>query len=296
MTEVEKPHWIQGNAAKIVTFAIAIIGCLIGIYKLIIEPTAEIAANYSVSTFELPDYLKHATKSDTIAAGQAAFIRRLDRAYLDQLSFKERLFVSDSLNPFKDKYVYSSDSYPQLQRFALGHSGFAALSVKNEGKKLVKQLQILHESPVYYEFKDSGGHLQAGRSETKFSIGELSPTEKREVSLWFTSRLSLGKQGIVVTYDDGRVIAEQPSEVTGTIAWLIDHWFTVSYTLLLFISIVAPFLITRASYKRNLAIKAAREEGRLDAEKTLQVAQTQAAEFSQQFNKMLGINQPPPAP
>lgn len=249
MSTAEPTPWYQKNWAKTLTWLVPIAAFCLVVYRYIAEPTTEVSATYSVSAFELPDYLKHTTKSDTIILGQAAFIRRLNRAYSGKLTFKEELSRPDSLNPFKDKYAYTSDLSPQIQRFALDYHGFATLSVKNEGQKLVKQFQILHEAPVYYEYKDSNGKIQAGHSETKFAIGELSPTEKREITLWFANRYRIGEKGIVVTYDDGRVVAEQAVEVMGKAAWLVQNaylgWPLFIGLLMTILLISAPALLSR---------------------------------------------------
>lgn len=125
----------------------------------------------------------------------------------------------DSLSP---PYLPSASglySESFIGAFALRHTELCILRVENTGDKGFAQLQVLHHAPAYYEYKDSNGALQQGKSSGKFQIDDLAATETREVNLW----TSYSPEGPTVAYPDGKVKAEKPVEVTGTMAWLAEH-------------------------------------------------------------------------
>lgn len=238
-----------------------IIGAIIGILVFYSGPRTEVTASYRVSPFIVPDMLLKEGHLDTVIARQDTLLLKLYNALLSRLLIEQRIAIGikDSLNPY---YLKSFETEGRVESFASKHRSLCILTIKNEGDKSLNPLQVI-VSPTYYgllyEYTDSDGHLQKGKAAGKFSIGDLAPTETREVHVWGIE--STFDNGVTLVFPDGKVQAERPEEVTGKMSWLVRNWFNLIPFLVMIITPIIVIVVARAQMKRSrVAFEAAQQQ------------------------------------
>ena len=209
-----------------------------------------LSATYRQTSFIIPKALQQKTSLDTALLYTNDVAVKLHQLILQSSDTHLRAAV-DSLQPPRLPSAYF-DSNPTAQ-FALEHRRLCILSIKNDGDKGFSQLQIIHEEPAYYEYKDSNGKVQSGQSAGKFSIGDLAATETKEIDLWTIYNTG----SITVVYSDGKFKAEEPTEVTGMSALLIENSFLLFQLLTTLLAVAIPLLLVWASRRRQAAVDAA---------------------------------------
>jgi hypothetical protein len=162
--EGSKTSWSDTNLAKGIGWTFAIIGVLativgeaFSIYLFLIEPTASLSATYQEPQFVLPDKLEGKAHIDAVLAKHDTRLAQLYRALKSHLTPKEVFSLPDSLWPYGLPQAYYGAG--PVKGFAIGHRYFYVLTIKNEGEKILDHLHLIHDSEVYYEFKDSSGVL-----------------------------------------------------------------------------------------------------------------------------------------
>jgi hypothetical protein len=215
-----KSSWSDTNLAKGVGWAFAIVGVLatvvgvaFSIYLFLREPTASLSAVYQESQFVLPNKVGGMAYIDSVLAERDVRLRRLSRALKSHLTPREAFLLPDSLQLYGLHRAYYG--LGPVKEFAGNHHYFYVLTIKNEGEKTLDRLHLIHDAEAWYEFKDSSGALQQGQSASNLPLGNLAPTESREVYLWTLSRLFTLSKGLTITYDEGKVQAK-PVTVNGT--------------------------------------------------------------------------------
>ncbi len=234
MSESKTTSWLDRSWAKSVPWAISIITVSILLTRLLSEPRTEVTATYREAPFLIPKKLKQPGILDTALITSDAFSRKLYLAFRSRLSFSEKTSLPDSLQP----PPVSLFAERPTELFSRNFGTLGIVHIKNEGDKTLSPVQLVHESNAYYEYKDSNGQLQQGESGGKFALGELAPTESRDVYLWTGPTYGIGRQGPTIIYPDGKISAVLPVEVDGLLAWFVQH-SAISAPILLIVGIYA---------------------------------------------------------
>jgi hypothetical protein len=221
MSESKKPSWFDSSWAKSVPWTISVITVSILLTRWVNEPRTEVTATYREAPFLVPQKLKRPGALDSAQVTSTSLSRNLYGALSARLSPAERRALPDSLQPPLMSMELLMGQ--PIESFTRNYGILGIVHIKNEGDKTLSPIQLLHESSAYYEYKDSNGQLQQGESGGKLALGELAPTESRDVYLWTGPTYGIGKQGPTIIYPDGKVSAALPVEVDGILGWLVKH-------------------------------------------------------------------------